>query len=86
MPTILGNAKPTGADGLGPALDSVKASVHQAQRAITYGTQAADDALAATALKIRRQPLTSMAVAGAVGALLGCLLGFAAGRSLKRCT
>jgi ElaB/YqjD/DUF883 family membrane-anchored ribosome-binding protein len=70
---------------LDPAFDSVKESVQQAKRAITYGKQAADDALAATALKVRRQPLTSVAIAGIAGALLGCLIGFAAGRSTKGC-
>lgn len=86
MATTWNAAKHAVADRVEPVVESLKGSAEQARRAIVSGQQAADDALMATAIRVRRRPLTSIAVAGAIGAALGCLAGIAVSCSAKRRT
>ena len=65
---------------LDPALEALQGRVRDARRAVRRGRYATEDLAAAATLGIRRRPLASIAVVGAAGALVGCLVGLALGR------
>lgn len=67
-----------------PALDAIEENVREAKRAIVRGRHAAEDLMAATALEARRHPLRTIGLAAGVGALAGCLVGFACGSGSRR--
>ena len=62
-------------------LRQIEQKVEQGRRVIAKGRQVAEDGVAATALHVRRHPLRDVAAASAIGALVGCVIGFACGRS-----
>ena len=82
MATMTGTtaAKEAIKERLTPALETLEENVRDGRRAIVHGRYAAEDFLAATALRVRWRPMTALAVAAGVGALGGCLIGFAFGR------
>jgi ElaB/YqjD/DUF883 family membrane-anchored ribosome-binding protein len=84
MITTIDSAKDAVAERLSPTLDSVQEQVRQARRVITHGRHAAEDFVAETELNVRRRPLSSIALAGAVGALAGCLFGLLLGSQTRR--
>jgi ElaB/YqjD/DUF883 family membrane-anchored ribosome-binding protein len=51
----------------------------QVNRAVAEVRHTAEDATAAAALKIRRNPLTAVGAAACVGSAIGALLGFSMG-------
>jgi len=65
---------------LAPALESLEENVRDARRVIVHGRHAAEDFVAGTALRVRWRPMMALAFAAGVGALAGCLIGFALGR------
>ena len=65
---------------LGPTLDKLDETVRQGRKAIARGQQAAEDAAAATALTIRRQPLRAVLIAAGAGIVVGALIACRAGR------
>jgi ElaB/YqjD/DUF883 family membrane-anchored ribosome-binding protein len=76
---VLETAREAAAARLNPALTSLEENVRQAHRAITHGRYAAEDFGAATILRVRRHPVSALALAATAGALTGCMLGFALG-------
>jgi ElaB/YqjD/DUF883 family membrane-anchored ribosome-binding protein len=80
MTTTIESAKEAVSDRLEPALESLEDAMRGARRTMRQGRHAAEDLAESTALQVRRHPLPSVGVAGAVGLLIGCLFGFALGR------
>lgn len=64
---------------LTPAPESLEDNVRSARRTVTQVRDGAKDFVTERSLEIRRHPLTSVILAGAVGAAVGCALGFALG-------
>jgi ElaB/YqjD/DUF883 family membrane-anchored ribosome-binding protein len=67
-----------------PAPETLEDNVRQVRRAIVHGRYAAEDALAAADLQVRRHPRTAIVLAAGAGALAGCLMGFALGWGVQR--
>jgi ElaB/YqjD/DUF883 family membrane-anchored ribosome-binding protein len=65
-------------------LDKVDETMRQGRQAIVRGQHAAEDAAAATALKIRRRPLSAVMIAAGAGAVVGALVGIGLA-SVTRC-
>ena len=84
MTTTVETAREAITERLNPALESIEEDVRQARRSIVAGRHAAEDFVAEGALQVRRHPLSAIAVAGAAGALVGCMLGFALGWQARR--
>jgi ElaB/YqjD/DUF883 family membrane-anchored ribosome-binding protein len=68
---------------LTPALETLEENTREAKRAILHGRHAAEDFIAETALRVRRHPMSGLAIAAGAGALTGCLIGFALGRRMR---
>ena len=66
-----------------PTAEELEDNVRQARRAIVRSRYAAEDAVAAAALQVRRHPGTAIALAAGAGALAGCLIGFAFGSQVR---
>jgi ElaB/YqjD/DUF883 family membrane-anchored ribosome-binding protein len=79
MTTTVESAREAISERLNPALESIEESVRQVRRSFVVQRHAAEDLVAEGALQVRRHPLSAVAVAGAAGALVGCMLGFALG-------
>jgi ElaB/YqjD/DUF883 family membrane-anchored ribosome-binding protein len=77
MATIVETAREAVRERLDPALESFQQQARDARRAAVRGQHAVEDFAAGTALQIRRRPLTSVALASAVGAIAGCVFGLA---------
>lgn len=75
-PTVVDAARDAVKERLEPALESLEDRMRTARRSVTQGRHAVEDFAMSTALHVRRRPLASIALAGAVGALAGCLVGF----------
>jgi ElaB/YqjD/DUF883 family membrane-anchored ribosome-binding protein len=84
MTANIDTAKAAVTGRLTPALESLDENVREARRALTHGRHAAEDLAAATVLQVRRHPLTAIALAGTVGAMAGCLMGFVFGWGVRR--
>jgi ElaB/YqjD/DUF883 family membrane-anchored ribosome-binding protein len=69
---------------LAPALETLDENVRQGRKLIVRGRHAAEDAVAAAALQVRRHPLSTVVAAAGAGALAGALLGFALGWQTRR--
>lgn len=69
---------------LNPTLDTLDETMRHGRKVVVRGQHAAEDAAAAAALKIRRQPLSAVMIAAGVGALAGALVGFGLA-SVTRC-
>jgi ElaB/YqjD/DUF883 family membrane-anchored ribosome-binding protein len=61
---------------LAPTLDRLDETIRQGRQVVVRGQHAAEDAAAATALRIRRRPLSAVMIAAGVGALVGALVSF----------
>lgn len=66
-----------------PTAEILEDNMRQARRAIVRGQYAAEDAVEAATLQVRRYPRTAIAVAVSAGALAGCLMGFALGTRVR---
>jgi ElaB/YqjD/DUF883 family membrane-anchored ribosome-binding protein len=62
-----------------PTREAIDENLREVRRAVTTARHAAEDAVAETALKVRRHPLRAVAGAVAVGTVAGALIGFGAG-------
>ena len=69
---------------LEPIADKVEENVRQVRRALVQGRHAAEDAFAEAELQVRRHPRTAVVLAIGAGALAGCVIGFAIGRTLQK--
>jgi ElaB/YqjD/DUF883 family membrane-anchored ribosome-binding protein len=69
---------------LAPTLDKLDETIRQGRQVVVRGQHAAEDAAAATALRIRRRPLSAVMIAAGAGALVGALIGFGLA-SVTRC-
>jgi ElaB/YqjD/DUF883 family membrane-anchored ribosome-binding protein len=69
---------------LRPALDTLDDTMRQGRKAVVRGQRAAEDAAAATARRIRRQPLSAVMIAAGAGVLAGAVVGFGLA-SVTRC-
>jgi ElaB/YqjD/DUF883 family membrane-anchored ribosome-binding protein len=67
-----------------PALDKLDETMRQGRRVMIRSQHAAEDAAAATVLRVRRRPGSAVMIAAGVGALVGALVGFGLG-SVVRC-
>jgi ElaB/YqjD/DUF883 family membrane-anchored ribosome-binding protein len=65
---------------LSPTLDKLDETIRQSRKIIARGQHAAEDATAATALRIRRQPLSAVMIAAGAGVLVGVLVAFGVGQ------
>ena len=65
--------------GRWPAREALEENLREVRRAASTARHAAEDAVAQTALNIRRHPLRSVAGAAAVAGAAGMLLGFGVG-------
>ena len=86
MPTLTEATAMAGAvkERFDSGLRQIEQKVEQGRRVIAKGRQVAEDGVAATALHVRRHPLRDVAAATAIGALVGCVIGFACGRGARR--
>ena len=62
-----------------PTREAVEQNLRQARHAVTTARNTAEDAVAQTALNIRRRPLQAVGAAAAVGAIAGAVIGFGVG-------
>ncbi len=62
---------------------AVKANLRQARRAFDDVRHSVEDFAADTGLRVRKHPLSAVALTAAIGATLGTMLGFAAGWASK---
>lgn len=69
---------------LSPTLDTLDETMRHGRKVAIRGQHAAEDAAAAAALRIRRQPLSAVMIAAGGGALAGALVGFGLA-SVMRC-
>jgi ElaB/YqjD/DUF883 family membrane-anchored ribosome-binding protein len=65
---------------LSPTLDRLDETMRQSRKIAARGQRAAEDATAATALRIRRQPLSAVMIAASAGVLVGVLVAFGVGQ------
>lgn len=63
-----------------PIRTAVEENMRDVRRAVVAGRHAAEDAAAEATIQVRRHPVMSLGVAAGIGALLGCLIGFAVAR------
>jgi ElaB/YqjD/DUF883 family membrane-anchored ribosome-binding protein len=85
-PTVAEAAREVIQDRLDPALESLEDNLRDVRRAVTKGRHAVEDFAMSTAEQVRRRPLMSVAAAGAVGAVAGCVAGLVIGwRARQRC-
>jgi ElaB/YqjD/DUF883 family membrane-anchored ribosome-binding protein len=84
MKTTVESARDAVAERLAPALESLDQDLRNARRAIRQGRRMSQDAVDDASLRVRQRPLTSVALAAAIGALAGCLIGLAFGRRARR--
>ena len=63
-----------------PAMAAADENLRDVRQAVAEGREAVSDCMAETRSQIRRQPLATLGVAVGVGALLGCMVGFALGQ------
>ncbi len=66
-------------DQIEPVFETVEKKARQARRAIVKGRHTAEDLVADTTLRVRRQPLRALAAATLVGAIAGGLCGMTFG-------
>jgi ElaB/YqjD/DUF883 family membrane-anchored ribosome-binding protein len=71
-------------DRLESGIQQFEEKVEQGRRAIARGRRAGEDGVEATVSQIKRHPLRAVAAVTAVGVLVGCVVGFAAGRCTRR--
>jgi hypothetical protein len=64
--------------------DAVKETIEQSRRVVARGRETAEDGIAAAVHQVRRHPVRVVAAATAIGALAGCVIGFAWGRCARR--
>jgi ElaB/YqjD/DUF883 family membrane-anchored ribosome-binding protein len=69
---------------LAPTLDKVDEAMRQGRQVMVRGQHAAEDAAAATALRIRRRPLRAVMIAAGAGALVAAVVAFGVA-SVTRC-
>jgi hypothetical protein len=62
-----------------PALESLEQNARDARRMLATSVRNAEDFVDETRLRVRRRPLTSLALAVTAGAIAGCMLGVAVG-------
>ena len=79
MNPTLESAREAISERLNPALESLEQNVRDARRGMAQGRRVAEDFVDETRLRVRRHPLSSMAVAVSASALAGCVVGFALG-------
>ena len=80
MATVAESAKGVIRGYTEPALEAIEANVRDARGAVVAGRQAVEDCTAEATLQVRRHPFMAGGLAVGVGALVGCLVGFAFGR------
>ena len=74
-------ATQTGCETIGrwPTREALEENLREVRRAASTARHAAEDAVAQTALNIRRHPLRSVAGVAVVAGVAGVMLGFGAG-------
>ena len=83
IPTAMA-AKEAVKERLNPAIETLDDAMRRGRRTLVRGQHAVEDAAAATALEIRRRPLSAVGIVAAIGALGGGIVGFALGRTRRR--
>jgi len=63
-----------------PVIATVKEDLREARRAVAAGRQAVEDRADDVRIKVRRHPFAAVGIAMGAGMLLGCAIGFTAGR------
>jgi ElaB/YqjD/DUF883 family membrane-anchored ribosome-binding protein len=63
-----------------PIRAAVEENIGDVRRGVVAGRHAVEDAEAEATVQVRRHPLASLGIALGVGTLLGCVIGFTAGR------
>jgi ElaB/YqjD/DUF883 family membrane-anchored ribosome-binding protein len=76
----IANAVEAVKERLSPTLDKLDETMRQSRKIIVRGQHAAEDASAATALRIRRRPLSAVMIAAGAGALVGALVALGLGQ------
>lgn len=69
---------------LGSSLHNIEDRIHRGRREVLRARRALEDGVGSAALKVRRHPGLAVAASVAVGALVGCVIGFACGRRLEK--
>ncbi len=69
---------------LNPVREKFEDNMREGRRVIVRAQHAAEDGVAAAALEVRRHPVGAVVIAAGVGALMGCLVGFAAGYGCRK--
>ena len=69
-----------------PVRAAVDENMRDVRRAVVAGRHAVEDCAAETTVRVRRHPFASLGIAAGVGALFGCVIGFAVGRTGDRRT
>lgn len=73
MATIIETAREVVRDRLDPAIECFQEQARDARRAAVRGRHAVEDLAASTALRIRRRPLTAVALATMARTVAGCV-------------
>jgi ElaB/YqjD/DUF883 family membrane-anchored ribosome-binding protein len=81
MATVIESAANAVREYTEPVRSAVEENMRDVRQAVVAGRHAVEDAAADARLQVRRHPFVSLGVAMAIGTLLGCLFGFAVGRS-----
>jgi ElaB/YqjD/DUF883 family membrane-anchored ribosome-binding protein len=67
-----------------PLRGAIDEKVRDVRRAVVAGRHAVEDCAAGTTVQVRRHPFASLGIAAGIGVLVGCVLGFTAGRVGRR--
>ena len=81
---VIATGAETAVDAIKELLDPVvNETTRKGRKAIVRTQHVAEDAAAVAALGIRRRPLSSVMTAAGIGALVGALVGFGLGQTIR---
>ena len=80
MATVTESAAKAARQCAEPVWAALDENIRDARRAVVAGRHAVEDCAAEATIQVRRHPVVSLGIATGVGALAGCVIGFAIGR------
>jgi ElaB/YqjD/DUF883 family membrane-anchored ribosome-binding protein len=83
MSTVAADTKRAVKELLDPAIDVIENGVREARRTAEAARRTLEDGAADATRTVRRHPVAAVTVAAGLGVLLGCAIGFAAGRQAR---
>jgi ElaB/YqjD/DUF883 family membrane-anchored ribosome-binding protein len=86
MATVMESAANVAKEYAEPIRAALEENIRDVRRAVVAGRHAVEDAAAGATTQVRRHPFAALGIAVGVGALFGCMVGFAVGRLGNRRT